>query len=167
MILLSSVKLEQQLASSALDSWEKAKYIIFVIILNNIAMPLYVLSPTFGPKPPIWNSIFSFLSSIITLYITYKGIKKCYTVNKDADDADFIGRFVTLYVPMTIKFLLIGLPIFAVEYFIIQAVVNDKSQSDILVYWMNLTGPILTYFFYVYLSRSFKRLMVLVKKENV
>jgi hypothetical protein len=168
MILLSSIKLERAIAENSLTSWDKAKYIIFVIILYSFSGPIYILTPSFGPKPPIWTSLVSFVSTILVVFITYYGAKKCYLTNKEIDDKDFPGRFAALFIPMTAKFLAITIPIMVVTgVFASSSFFADKeTKKDIFIYFMYISAPVATYVFYVFLNRSFKRLKQTINENK-
>jgi len=167
MIVFSSIKLEQALAASSLPSWEKAKYIIFIIILYSLSGPLYVLTPSFGAKPPIWHSLTSLVSTILVILFTYFGAKKCYQTNKGIDDTDFVGRFAALYMPMTFKLIAIMLLAMVLAALIIYSSAFDKgTRKNSFVYFIDITGPVSTYLFYIYLNRSFRRLGILINETN-
>jgi len=167
MILFSSNKLERALADSSLPSCDKAKYVIFIIILYSFSGPLYVLTPSFGTKPPIWHSLTSLVSTILVILFTYFGAKRCYQTNKGIDDTDFVGRFAALYMPMTFKFIAIMLLVIVIAAMIIYAVAFDKeTKKHIFLYFLNITGPVGTYLFYIYLNRSFRRLGILINETN-
>lgn len=163
MILFSSTKLERAIADGALTSWEKAKYIIFIIILHTLSGPIYVLTPSFGPKPPIWQLLASFTSSIFIILFTFFGAKKSYQTNKTIDDTDFVGRFTALYMPMTLKFIAIGLTVMAAVALSVYAGSSDKeTRSNLFVCFLYLMGPVGTYLFYIFLNKSFERLGILI-----
>jgi hypothetical protein len=167
MIKFSSTKLEQAIANGVLTSWEKAKYLIFIIILYTFSGPIYVLTPSFGPKPLIWHSFATFTSSILMILFTFYGAKKCYQTNKSIDNTDFIERFVALYMPMTFKFIAVSLLAMAATALIAYVVSSDKeTRKDIFIYFLNFIGPVSTYFFYIFLNRSFGRLGILINETN-
>ena len=126
-----------------------------------------MLTPSFGPKPPIGNSLAIFVSAILNILITYFGTKKCYITNKAADSSDFIERFAVLYIPMTCKFAVATLPILIAAVAILAySVPPDKElHQRIFSYFMHAMAPIGSFIFYVFLNRSFKRLELLIKGD--
>ena len=167
MILFSSTKLEGALAANTLTSWDKAKYIIVIIILYSFSGPIYVITPSFGQKPPLWNSLISFISTSLVILFTYFGAKKCYSTNKAADDADFVGRFAALFVPLTFKFLAFMLPLFIVAAFFAFSASSEKEvRTTIFAYFLHAGAAIGTYLFYIFMNRSFKRLGKLINDKS-
>src|SRR5689334_18329784 len=108
MILFSSNRLERALAENTLTSWEKAKYIILIIIFYTCSGPIYAITPSFGPRPPVGNTLVNFLSAILTIIITVFGAKKCFRTNKANDDVSFIERFAVLSMPIAIHLFIIS-----------------------------------------------------------
>ncbi|MDP2278018.1 MAG: hypothetical protein Q8K51_07330 [Nitrospirota bacterium] len=167
MILISSIKLEQKIAQKALTSWEKTKYIIITTALYSFTTPIYVLTPSFGTKPPIGDALVSFLSSIAAVLITYFGIKKSYLTNKIFDDVHFIERFTILNVPITIKFMMTLLPAFLLLAFFSASLGGDKEiRTEIMSYSMRIMSPIGIFVYYIFLNRSFQRLGLLIKENR-
>lgn len=167
MILISSSKLEQHLAQNSLSSWEKTKYIILTTALYSFSGPIYILTPSFGSKPPVWDVLFSFLSSIAAVLITFWGIKKCHLMNKTFDDIHFIERFTILNIPMTIKFMALLLPLFLLFAFFSTSWGGDKeTRTEIMSYSMRIMVPIGMIAYYIFLNRSFQRLGTLIKNGN-
>ncbi len=168
MILFSSNKLEHALAAGSLSSWDKAKYLIFIILLYSFSGPIYVLTPSFGPKPPMWHSLLSLVSTTLVIGLTYVGAKKCYLTNKATDDIDFSGRFAALFVPMTFKFIAAMLPIMVIGAIIAFSTSSDKElRMNVFVYFLYSMIPIGTYLFYNFLNRSFKRLGILINEIKI
>ena len=167
MILFSSNKLERALAADSLTSWEKAKYIIFIIILYSFSGPIQVLAPSFGSKPSIGQLLTSSICGILVIIFTYFGAKKCYQTNKRIDDTDFVGRFAALYMPMSFKLIAISLIAMGITAMIIYSGAFDKQTGiDGFVYFLYIMGPVGTYLFYIYLNRSFRRLGLLINETN-
>jgi len=167
MILISSVKLEEKISKNELTSWEKTKYLIFMVVVSSMSGPIYVFTPSFGPKPPPLNMAISFFSSIAFILISYFGLKRCYKTNKRIDDACFIERFAILNVPMTIKFFLfffsVGIPVALLSAYIID---RKPLLPDSMFYLFSLTGIIISVVYYILLNRSFHRLALLMGKNN-
>lgn len=167
MILISSTKLEHNIANNAFSSWEKTKYIIFMTAIYSFTGPAYMLTPSFGPKPPALDSLISFLSTIAFVLITYFGIKKCHQTNKAVDDAHFIERFTILNVPLTIKFMLIFLPAFLfIVLFSWTMSADEEIRKNIISYSMRVIAPVGMVIYYIFLNRSFERLGQLMIKNG-
>jgi Na+/proline symporter len=167
MMLFSSNKLERSLAAGSLSSWEKAKCIIFIVILYSFLGTLYVFTPSCGQKPPLWYSLMSLVSISLVLCLTYFGARQCYLTNRAIDDTDFSGRFAALFVPLTFKFLAVMLPIMVIAAVIAYSGSPDKeTKNDLFVYFLYCMAPGGTYLFYVFLNQSFKRLGTLVNDEE-
>jgi hypothetical protein len=167
MILISSVKLEHKISENELTSWEKTKYLIFMVVVSSMSGPIYVFTPSFGPKPPPLNMAISFFSSIAFILISYFGLKKCYKTNKSIDDAYFIERFAILNVPMTIKFSLFFLSV-GIAFALLSAYVIERKElfPDSMFYLFNVGGIIVSIVYYIFLNRSFHRLAFLMRKNN-
>ena len=164
MILFSSHRLERALVENSLSSWEKAKYIILIIIFYSCSGPFYVITPSFGPRPPVGNSLVNFVSIILTIIFTFFGAKKCFLTNKAKDDANFIERFAVLSIPVAIKVFTISAIIIFIGSFLI-----DKCESfpcyNSITYIVDLMSPVITYIYYLLLNNSFKRLAILAKER--
>ena len=161
MILISSVKLEHKISKNELTSWEKTKYLIFMVVVSAMSGPIYVFTPSFGPKPPPLHMAISFFSTVAFILISYFGLKKCYKTNTIIDDACFVERFVILNVPMTIKFSLFFLSMGIVCVFIIKAL-----SWDSMFYVFSVIGAIVSIVYYILLNRSFNRLALLKDKNK-
>jgi len=163
MILISSSKLERKIAENALTAWGKTKYIIVYFALFSIS-PIYILAPSFGPKPPPGYFLVSFLSIIASVFITYFGIKKCYQTNKTFDDAHFIERFMLLSVPTTIKFMLSLLPaLFLIAVVATSISVDRKFHKEATSNLWHIVSPIAMIMYYVLINRSFQRFVTFKK----
>ncbi len=171
MILLSSTKLEQKIAQKALTSWEKTKYIILTTAMYSFTTPIYILTPSFGPKPPTGDAFVSFLSAIAAVTITYFGVKKCYLTNKTFGDVHFLERFALLNVPITIKFMMILLPIVLLSavfgaVFVTSLSGEKEIREKILSYSMRIMSPIGVFAYYIFLNRSFQRLGLIMTEKG-
>lgn len=164
MILFSSNRLERALAESTLTSWEKAKYIILIIIFYSCSGPIYVITPSFGPKPPVGNTLVNFVSTILTIIITCLGAKKCFITNKDIDDANFTERFTALSIPIAIKLFTISIIIISIGL-LFTLKCDNFTCYNYITYLLNLMSPVITYIFYLLLNRSFRRLAILVNEK--
>ncbi len=163
MILFSSNKLQKALADDSLDSWDKAKYIIFVIAMYTIYGPFYWFMPSFGEKKPMLFQLASFASYLFTILITIYGAKRCFKTNKIGDGKDFVERFDVLFVPMTFEILPLALLLLAITFYLAEYVVpykDEETKRTVVLYCMLLCAPILTWLFYTLLDRDFERIRV-------
>ena len=107
MIIFSSIKLEKALAVQKVTRWQKAKYIMIPAIFISMASPLSAFfRPSFQDEPSTIYSVLQLLVMIISIFITYFGIKACFEVNENIDKRNFIERFCILLVPVSFRMLL-------------------------------------------------------------
>jgi len=165
MILFSSKKLEKVAAQGILTSWEKTKYLVFIIILFSLSGPIYLVSPHYGSQLPKWNLCLSVITWFAFLFITFRGIKKCFKTNQGIDEQNFIIRFIILFVPVMVKFLLIFLSASLIIGWFIGFNTNPAliNYSNIV---LPIARPILAYLFYFLLNRSFIRLGVCIHQKK-
>lgn len=172
MIIFSSKKLESKISSNELTSWEKTKYLIFIVVVSSgISGPIYVFTPSFGPKQPPWQMTILLLSCISFVLISYWGIKKCYKTNMLIDDVFFIERFVMLNIPMTMKFILLFFSTFVVYCLILAYMTGGKDLSNGFLFYSSIAAGIITIIasiiYYILLNRSFTRLASLMAKNKI
>ena len=167
MILFSSKKLEKYLAQGILDSWERTKYLVFIIILFSLTGPIYLVSPRYGSQIPKLNILILIITWFLFLVITFRGIKNCFKTNQDIDDQNFNTRFIIMFVPVMVKFILI----FFVSSLIFGWLISfDVKAHPTLVNHFSIlilvSKPILAYLFYLLLNRSFIRLGVCIHNKR-
>ena len=159
MILFSSKKLEKYLSQGILNSWEKTKYLVFLIILSSLTGPIYLVSPRYGNQLPKLNILILVITWFLFLIITFRGIKKCFKTNQGIDDHNFIIRFIILVVPVMVKFMLIcfisSLVFGWLISFDVKAHPTLTNRFGILIL---VAKPILAYLFFLLLNGSFIRL---------
>jgi hypothetical protein len=163
MTLFSSDRLESALSENSLSSWVKTKYFIFIIAAYSMSGPFYFLRPVFGAKQTLLYSLLSLASTALTIAITWFGIKKCYQTNRTTDNDDFLGRFSVLSIPMLFKFIALVFFILIAMGFISLALPFDRKLYGNLIY---LLTPVIAYWFYAALNRSFTRLTFLIIERN-
>jgi hypothetical protein len=168
MVLFSSTKLENALASESLDSWTKAKYMIFVVAMYGASNSFYWFTPSFGPKKSLSYYVASAASWFLSAVITYWGGKNCFRTNKMGDGKDFVERFSSLYVPLTFEFIPITLLFFLGTAGFVACLlpVDKQTKYQVVPYLALLVSPFLTWLFFVLLKRSFERLAELIRKQN-
>ncbi len=168
MILFSSAKLETALAKDSLDSWAKAKYIIFVLAMYGMSGPFYWFSPSFGPRKPLHYSLAAFACSILTILLIIHGVKKCHRTNQKGDGKNFIERVTVLYVPWTFKLAPIVLALWLIAAFVSVYVlpIQKETQYHVFSYLVLLLAPVVMWLLFSLLNRSFERLVELVRQGN-
>jgi hypothetical protein len=168
MIIFSADKLRKALANDSLDSWAKAKYMIFVIAMYGMSGPFYWFAPSFGPKKPLPYYVASSVSYVLTILFMVHGAKKCFRMNKTGDGKDFVERLAALYVPMTFEFIPVAASLFLITAcFSVYVLPFDKETNyRVFSYLTLLLTPILMWLFFVLLHRSFESLVKLIKKQN-
>ena len=169
MIIFSSSKVQKALVNNSLDSWAKAKYMIFVIAMYCTAAPFHWFVPEFGPKKPLSYHLASLSSYVLTILITVYGAKRCFKTNKTGDGKAFVERLAALYVPMTFEIMPLAIVLFAITVCIVAYVlpIDDKqTRYSVLSYVMLLFAPFLTWLFFVLLDRDFERLAELIRERD-
>lgn len=157
------------LADNSLDSWAKAKYIIFVIAMYTMYGPFYWFVPSFGEKKPMLLQLASFASYCFTILFTIYGAKRCFKTNKTGDGKDFVERFAVLFVPLTFEILPLVLLLVAITFYLAAYILpykDEETKYTIIPYLMLLCAPILAWLFYTLLDRDFERLSELIRKRN-
>ena len=158
MILWSSTRLEQALASGQLDSWTKVKYLIVPAIVGSFAVPFYVFHPVYGQKAPALNALFSLIFGIVTAYLYYWGIKRCFIANSSIDGEAFFERLIVLGVPVLLRIIAVVAPLTIVLLIILG---NIKDRFPMVWYRAGILfsafAPITTFATYVMLTNSIRR----------
>jgi hypothetical protein len=167
MILWSSKELEQALAWGQLDSWTKVKYVIVPGVIGSLSVPLYVFRPLYGARAPALNSLFSLIFAIATAYLFYRGMKKCFTVNRQIDGEAFFERTAVLALPIFIKIITVVIP---TSIALLMVLGHLKDRVPMLFHRSGIVfsafTPIITYAQYVMLTNSIRRFGKLVKAKE-
>lgn len=169
MILFSSRNLELAFAREELTKWDKVKYLIFMAVLAALASgPFYWIRPVYGTKMPTLNMFVSFACSVLSAYIAYWGIKKCFQINESGDGRDFFQRMACLTVPVTFRVGLVAIPV-AIGVGVLVGIVLriDPERQSVLLNLYYLMGPALAFFYYHLLKRSFLRLARLLTRSEI
>ncbi len=170
MFFLSSKELEYVLAEKKLDSWEKVKYLILPIVLGALfSKPFFLIQPHYGMRMPYIDMLVFVICGILSAFLTYSGIKKCFYTNKITDDKAFFERFAILSVPPLFKIVAISI---VLSLGILVAASKLREEIPFLFkhvsIFISLLGPITTYIFYILIDNSLFRLRELIKdKETV
>ena len=154
MIVFSPQKLEEQLANEELSTWEKAKYLVLAVVVSAFAGPLFWISPTVKEHYIWYTALIQLLSTLIGLYITYKGIKNCYVTNNKENE--FIVRFICLRVPWTVVFGLVLAPLSIVIIYVAKKVFPQVPDLASLI--ICICSPLITFIYYKALNNSFARI---------
>lgn len=154
MIFFSPRKLELQLLSESITAWEKAKYLVLSVVVSALAGPLFWVTPSVKEQHLGIIALVQLLTTMLGLYITYKGIRKCYSTNNQEEK--FIERFICLRVPWTVVFGAVLAP------FSIAIIVTSKKiypeVPDLSSFIIYICSPAITYFYYYALNSSFGRI---------
>ncbi|AAZ27603.1 hypothetical protein [Colwellia psychrerythraea] len=141
----------EQLKSDSLSQKEQLKYFLTYSVLMIIAseLPLSVYLD-YG----FYDAVNTVSMSILTIV----GITYCYKVNKSIDDKDFILRFVTIGLPVTLRLLalliVVGILFGVVDAIFIESSYLDESDTyqttpvDVL-----FTGILLFVYYYYFASK--------------
>ena len=183
MIIFSSNKLEQALSRDALDSWQKTKYVILFMaapaLTGTLPALIHLVTPTFWQTAPTRNSLIYWCCSLPNIILIYAGARKCYLINKGADDKDFAERFFALYIPVSFEILLfvillviVGAVLYSYDAGTYLAHIFPRTADSIstsknsIVYFMYIMTSVLTWLFFLMLICSFERLASLIAKRE-
>lgn len=161
MILFSSTKLEAALAKGELGDWDKTKYLLLSVVLMALLAPAAALiRPHFGPVHPPWNMFFALCGAVLAARFVYVGIKRCFEINRTIDGDRFIERFTVLFVPITIRVMIVVVPLSIAA----NRIVAGRREANPMLYrlyfpvTMSLTAPLVMALYYWLLARSLERL---------
>lgn len=159
MIIFSQSKVELLLASGLFSEWEKVKYFIFAPVISALlGGPIFFVTPRFGTKPSLVNSLATMSCGVLIAMVTYLGIRHLYLTNQSIDGKSFIERCTILSVPVFIKFTMAGMPIFFVLLFVAASLTHESPGSrDVVPIFFNIVYPLIMVWYYIVLNRSFKR----------
>ena len=106
------------------------------------------------------------------LIIVFIGIKACYSINKRIDNTSFIERFILLFFPIGLKFILFATIIYISIWVVIQRVfiligVSASIISDFNKFSPYFASLFMSSIFYFMLCRSFIRLEQKIKKLQI
>ncbi len=141
----------EQLKSDGLSQKEQLKYFLTYSVLMIIATdPLLSVGLVYG----FYDAVNTASMSILTIV----GVIYCYKVNKSIDDKDFILRFVTIGLPITLRLLalliVVGILFGVVDEIFIESSYLDESDTyqttpvDVL-----FTGILLFVYYYYFASK--------------
>jgi len=103
MIFINDRKLARHFRDNAVPAKEQFWYLLLTLLLLGAA------HCSFFPQPAIlapWNLYVDIMNLAFTVLVT----AWCYKTNKSGDDKDFIGRFISLNLPISIQMgILMGL----------------------------------------------------------
>ena len=167
MILWSSKELERALVGGELDSWTKVKYVMVPAVMGSLSVPSYVFRPLYGERAPAINSLFSLIFAIVTVYLTYWGLKRCFTANREIEGAAFFERLTVLGVPILIRIVVVTLLV-SVVLLVILGHLKDRvpwlfHRAGIV---FSAFTPIIAFAEYVMLTNSIRRFGRLLKARE-
>ncbi|MFJ7977933.1 hypothetical protein ACIQZI_19985 [Peribacillus sp. NPDC096379] len=123
--------LVQALKEGSLSNKSKRLYKvigIFLLALELLTYPVLLVTQPFN--------ILDIIVMIIYLVINLVGIYMAYTINQRGDGKGFLFRYISLYVPLTLRFFVFVLVVSIVEYTIILFI--DPSLSLDETNWFDL-----------------------------
>ena len=148
-------KLIEDFRNENVTEKEKFKYmLLFGAVITVGADPIVYI----GSKYSIMDAINLFVMLIVVLGGTYY----CYAANRDADNKDFVTRFLCIGVPIMIRIFVVALPIFIVIAVVesIYGVGVEISESGEEVYSKTVSqvvfGILLVIIYYLYLGNKIK-----------
>ncbi|MBU2869182.1 hypothetical protein [Colwellia sp. E2M01] len=110
----------EELKTNGLSQKEQLKYFLTYSILMVLATdPLLYFDFEYV--------VFDAIDSVVVTAITIIGILYCYKINEEADGNDFILRFITLGLPITMRFIVLVIIVSFVYYFFI-----DSSDPEVI-----------------------------------
>ena len=167
MILFSSRRLEQKLATNALTEWQKAKYGLIPMLLQALFGATYVIRPLFANTRPATNTWTSFASGIVGLLITLRGFRRCFQINETIDDRSFLERYAILSLTVTCKFVVIFVPItlaiMGVCYGMRDSLPFPYNNSRAIFSVLSAFLPLV---YFALLQRSFRRLRAISENRR-
>lgn len=134
---------------------EKFKYMLVMgIIFTIISDPILWI----GTRYTAMDTINLFLMISVVVWGTYH----CYVSNQNGDDEDFISRFACVGLPVSVRLITVGIPIF-LTIGIMEEIYNLGIETDEYgtEYFITTTGQIIASLifaivFYLYLGRKLK-----------
>jgi len=90
--------LVNDLRDDKITEHEKFKYFFLIVVVNSF---LYI-SPAHHLLPN-----YLLYSNLVQAVLTGLGLYSCYKANYQGDNKDFIGRYICLFVPTTIRIMLL------------------------------------------------------------
>jgi len=144
----------------------KVKYLIVPMIFSTLMGPPVIFSPRYGQTPPALNSLFSFIFAVVSAYLIYWGIKKCYLLNRQIDSKAFFERIILLSLPITVRLVVFMIPT-SIALLVLLALLRDQfpgllKRASII---FSALGPVVLYVNFVMLESSFRRLGRLIAEE--
>lgn len=166
MILISSKKTEIAISENTFSSKSKFRFLFFTYFLL-VPEPVFLITPEFKGDGTVYDPFITLIAWMLYVYITYRGIKKCYLKNIEIDDSNFIERFTILNIPILIKFILIILPLSLLMTWGAKNSGFEYNYETVgyQTFFAILT-PLVTYIYYYVLNESFERLGNLLINGN-
>ncbi|PKH87489.1 hypothetical protein [Colwellia sp. Bg11-28] len=141
----------EQLKSDGLSQKEQLKYFLTYSVLMIIATdPLLSVGLVYG----FYDAVNTASMSILTIV----GVIYCYKVNKSIDDKDFILRFVTIGLPITVRLLVLSIVV-GILYGVVDAIFLESSYLDESDTYQTtsvdvlITGILLFVYYYYFASK--------------
>ncbi len=128
MIVFNPVKLALSLARGELTEKQKFRY-LFTYICVSLVVSLVLALGFALPSAPKGSGVtsaqsYSIIAEVIGLIMFMIGIVIAYQVNEKGDNKDFVLRYISLSVPLTIHSIFIFLMIFATLFLFVTSAVS-------------------------------------------
>lgn len=142
----------EDLKNNNVSQKEQFKYALTLSIFMGLAAdPSLSIGVEYG--------IMDFISTVAMLVITIFGLAICYKANKSADDKDFILRFFTMGLPITVRFIVIVVPI-AIVASSLEAALDPnydiEAEYSVTSIYQVLLMVVFEIVFYLYFASKFK-----------
>lgn len=148
-------KLVEDFRNENVTEKEKFKYmLLFGAVMTVVTDPILCI----GSKYSIMDAINLFVMLIVVLGGTYY----CYVANRDADNKDFVTRYLCIGFPIIVRILVVAIPIFIVIGVVerIYGIGVEISESGEEVYSTTVSqvvgGILLVIIYYLYLGNKLK-----------
>ena len=141
------------LKNNNLSQKEQLKYtLVFSILMLISSDPVFSVGVQYSTMDTI--------SSFILLIMTIGGLLLCYRNNAKADNKDFILRFFTLGLPITVRFITIIFPV-AIVAGILEAALDPsldlEAENTVTTIYQVILVAAAVLAYYVYFASIFKR----------
>ena len=148
-------KLVEDFRNDNVSEKDKLKYMLLLGVIMTLAT-----------DPILWiGSQYSIMDAInlpLMLLVVVAGTYYCYVANRDADNKDFITRFMCLGVPILVRILVIAVPVFIVIVVVeeIFGVGQENTKAGDVVYSTTVSqvagGVLFLVVYYLYLGNKLK-----------
>ena len=97
----------KDLQADLIDDKETIKYLFGLGVISGLGVPVFL-----GLDEESVGGLLDFVVFIISLIALFVILRKCYTLNSQADDRNFLNRFLVLNFIISLRLLIIGIGLF-------------------------------------------------------